>query len=152
MQMSADRHSGRRSIRDTRSIMGKNNDLARLKAAVREKNFGCLEKMLDSWTCCNYRDSLCEESLLHIAHHAGTEMVDFLLRHGIDPNEQDEVGDTVMNYAAAENKVDEIRLLLAARTLFRSPVCGMLRRRRGFCSRPGAGWLGSKRIGRATVC
>ncbi len=93
--------------------MGKNNDLARLSAAIRDKNFDRLEELLDGWTCCNYRDSLREESLLHIAHHTGTEMVDFLLRHGVDPNEQDEVGDTVMNYAAAENKVDEIRLLLA---------------------------------------
>ncbi len=91
--------------------MGKNKLLERLAEAVRQADHDRLKKTLEGVEF--YRDSLREESLLHIGHdEVGIDMVRFLLQHGIDPNEQDEIGDTVLNYAAARNEVDVIRLLL----------------------------------------
>ena len=76
--------------------------------AVERKDYDKIKKELPGYR----RSSLCEESLLFAAHFAGLETVEFLLKNGVNANEQDDIGDTVLNYAAAENNVAEVELLL----------------------------------------
>lgn len=58
------------------------------------------------------RASLREESLLFAGHFVDLETLEFLLKNGVNANEQDDIGDTVLNYAAMENNVAEVELLL----------------------------------------
>ena len=76
--------------------------------AVARKDYDKIKKELPGYR----RSSLHEESLLFAAHFADLEVMEFLLKNGVNANEQDEMGDTVLNYAAAENKVEEVELLL----------------------------------------
>ena len=76
--------------------------------AVERKDLDKIKKELPGYR----RSSLREESLLFAGHFAGLETVEFLLKNGVNANEQDDMGDTVLNYAAAENNVAEVELLL----------------------------------------
>ena len=76
--------------------------------AVERKDLDKIKKELPGYR----RSSLREESLLFAGHFAGLETVEFLLKNGVNANEQDDIGDTVLNYAAAENNVAEVELLL----------------------------------------
>ena len=92
--------------------MKKNSQLHQLIAAIWDNNYAYLGKAFEHYDCECYRDSTFEDSLLHAGHHVGMSMMYFLLQHGVNPNEQDVSGNTVLHYAASENNVCEIEMLL----------------------------------------
>lgn len=58
------------------------------------------------------RRSLAANSILFVGYDVGIEMLTFLLEHGINPNEQDNIGNVVLNYATAENDIFAIETLI----------------------------------------
>ena len=86
----------------------KSKKLTKLYRAIKSKDYDAIKKGLQTYS----RSSLCEESILFLGHFIDEETVGFLLQNGVNANEQDEMGDTVLNYASAENNVKEMELLI----------------------------------------
>ncbi len=79
-----------------------------LYSAVRHNQYDMVRQLLDQYD----RESIVQESLLFIGYFAGVKMLGLLLENGVNANEQDDIGNTVLNYAAMENNIPAMELLL----------------------------------------